>query len=66
MIRIIELVDKVNDGNGYVDLIAECNDYNDLGIRVRQLSRSPFKYPETMTDQEIIDALKLNEYKQYF
>lgn len=64
--RVIELVEKVSDGNGNVNLIAECNDYNEQGVRIRQLSRSPFTYPETMWDSEIIDSLKANEYKIYF
>ena len=66
MNRVIELVEKQNNGNGNVNLIAECNDYDDNGLRVQQLSRSPFIYPESMTDLEIIDSLKANEYKQYF
>lgn len=64
--RIIELVEKISDGNGNISLIAECNDYNEVGVIVKQLSRSPFTYPEYMTDQEIIDSLKSNEYKIYF
>jgi hypothetical protein len=62
--RIIELVEKsIVDGQVY--LIAECNDYQG-DIQVKQLSRSPFVFPDTMTDQEIIDSIQQNEYKIYF
>jgi hypothetical protein len=65
MEKIIELFNKVADGNGNVNLIAECNVY-DNGVRVAQLSRSPFTYPDTMTDQEIIDDLQAGAYSNYF
>jgi len=62
--RVIELFEKqVSDG--IVSVIAECNEYLD-GVRVNQLSRSPFTFPDTMTDQEIIDSIAANEYKIYF
>lgn len=66
MNRVIELVEKQIDSLGNISLIAECNEYDDNGIRKQQLSRSPFIYPNTMTDQDIIDVLKVNEYKIYF
>jgi hypothetical protein len=65
MEKIIELFNKTADGNGNVNLIAECNGYVD-GVLKMQFSRSPFTYPDTMTDQEIIDSLRANEYSIYF
>ena len=65
-VRLIELVEKQVDENGNISLLAECNEYDETGVRVQQLSRSPFTYPGTMTDQDIIDTLKVNEYKIYF
>ncbi|MFN5250169.1 MAG: hypothetical protein ACK5DE_03925 [Bacteroidota bacterium] len=64
MTKTIELFDKVVIGDGMMSLIAECNGYED-GLLVIQFSRSPFIFPETMTDQEIIDSLWLNEYSIY-
>lgn len=62
--RIIELFEKqVVDGLIY--LIAECNEYDGV-VRTQQLSRSPFVFPDTMTDEEIINTIKANEYKIYF
>lgn len=63
--RVVELINKVSI-DGQVTFLAECNDYNELGIKVQQLSRSPFTFPDTMTDEEIIDIIKNNEYKLYF
>lgn len=65
--RVIELFEKQNNGNGQINLIAECNEYTE-GITqwTLQLSRSPFTFADTMTDQEIIDWLKLNTYSIYF
>jgi hypothetical protein len=64
--RLIKLFDKTPDGEGHVDLIAECNDYDENQIRVRQLSRSPFTFQDTLTDEEIIEILRTNEYSRYF
>jgi hypothetical protein len=64
MNKIIELVEKVDNGDGTRSLIAECNGYEN-NVRVAQFSRSPFTYPDTMTDQDIIDYLWANEYIIY-
>ena len=64
MNKTIELFEKVNRGDGTQSLIAECNGYEN-GIMVIQFSRSPFVFVDTMTDQEIIDSLWLNEYSIY-
>lgn len=65
--RVIELFEKQSDGNGQVNLIAECNEYTE-GITkwTAQLSRSQFTFADTMSDQEIIDWLKVNAYSIYF
>ena len=64
MTKVIELFEKINNGDGTISLIAECNGYEN-GVRIAQYSRSPFNYPDTMTDQDIIDSLWLNEYSIY-
>ena len=64
--RVIELFEKQLDGEGNVDLIAECNEYTEFGVRVQQLSRSPFTFSETLTDDEIIEQLKTTTYAIYF
>lgn len=64
MTKTIELFEKDIKGDGTMWLIAECNVYEN-NVRVAQLSRSPFVFPDTMTDQEIIDSLWLNEYSIY-
>ena len=63
--RIIELFEKqVVDVN--INLIAECNEYDESGVRIQQLSRSPFTFPSTMTDDEIKSSIQINEYSIYF
>lgn len=64
--RIIQIFNRVPDGEGYVNLIAECNDIDENNNIVRQLSRSKFKFQEVLTDGEIIDMLTTNQYSRYF
>jgi hypothetical protein len=64
MNKIIELVEKVNNGDGTQSLIAECNGYEG-DVRVVQFSRSPFTFSEDLSDADIIDFLWENEYKHY-
>ena len=64
MIKEILLVERVNNTNSTISLIAECNGYID-GIRVIQYSRSPFSFADIITDQEIIDFLWENDYAKY-
>jgi hypothetical protein len=64
MTKEILLVEKVNNPNQTISLIAECNGYVD-GVRVMQFSRSPFSFADTITDQEIIDFLWGNDYAKY-
>ena len=47
-----------------VEVIVECNRYEN-GIRVEQCSRSPFVFSKELTDEEIIQSIKENEYKIY-
>lgn len=61
----INLVNKVNNGDGTVSLIAELCVYKD-GVFSHHDSRSPFTFVDTMTDQDIIDSLTINEYSIYF
>lgn len=61
----INLVNKVNNGDGTVSLIAELSVYKD-GVFSHHDSRSPFTFADTMTDQDIIDYLTANEYSIYF
>ncbi len=61
----IHLVEKVVNGDGTVSIIAElCVHVN--GLFSHHDSRSPFTFPDTMTDQEIIDSLMANEYSRYY
>lgn len=64
MIKEIKLVDKVNNGDGTVSLVAEVCVYVN-GSFSHHDSRSPFVFSDIMTDQEIIDYLKANEYSKY-
>ena len=64
MNKIIELVEKVNNGDGTQSLIAECNGYEN-GVIVAQFSRSPFTFSEDLSDADIIDFLWQNEYNHY-
>jgi hypothetical protein len=65
MTQEIHLVEKVNNGDGTVTMIAElCVHVND--VFSHHNSRSPFTYPDTMTDQEIIDDLRNGVYSIYF
>lgn len=63
--RRIVLVEKQNL-EGVVKLIAECNDYDINNNIIKQLSRSPFEFPDTMTDEEIINNLQVGSYSIYF
>lgn len=63
--QTIHLVEKVNNGDGTVSLIAElCVHVN--GVFSHHDSRSPFTFADTLTDQEIIDFLIANEYSRYY
>lgn len=64
MTRIIELFDKVDNGLGRLDLVAECNEYEG-GKMVHQLSRTKFVFGSDQTDQEIVDYLWANDYILY-
>jgi hypothetical protein len=64
MTKEILLVEKVNNPDQTISLIAECNGYVDE-VRVIQFSRSPFSFADTITDQEIIDFLWGNDYAKY-
>ncbi len=59
------LVEKVSNGDGTTSMIAEVNVYVG-GVLKWQDSRSPFTFPDSMTDQEIIDSLNANEYSMYY
>jgi hypothetical protein len=63
--QVINLVDKVDNGDGTVSLIAELQVFND-GVFSHHDSRSPFTFADSMTDQDIIDYLTANEYSKYF
>lgn len=64
MIKLIDLFEKIDNGDGTQSLIAECNGYVD-GVILIQFSRSPFTFSLSMTDEEIITHLWANEYKIY-
>lgn len=66
MIKQINLVDKVDNGDGTISMIAEAAEYFDDMRFSHHNSRSPFTFPDTMTDQEIIDHLIANEYSIYY
>lgn len=65
MTKEILLVEKVVNGDGTVSMIAELCVYIN-GVFNHHDSRSPFTFPDTMTDQDIIDYLTANEYSRYF
>lgn len=60
---MIELKEKqIIDGQ--IHLIAEYNIYDGDTI-IKQLSRSPFIYPDSMTDEDIISDIQSNYYYIY-
>lgn len=61
----IYLVEKVNNGDGTVSMIAELSVYKN-GVFIYHDSRSLFTFTDTMSDQDIIDYLTANEYSRYF
>lgn len=61
----ILLVNKVSNGDGTTKMIAELAVYTD-GVFSHHDSRSPFTFPDTMTDQDIIDYLIANDYSRYY
>lgn len=66
MIKKIELFEKQVFDENSISLIAECNMYDENEVNINQLSRSPFIFPNTMTDEEIINSLQINEYSIYY
>ena len=62
----IELFEKAVFDDNMTSLIAECNMYDDNNVMIKQLSRSPFIFPNTMSDEEIITSIQTNEYSIYF
>lgn len=64
MTKEILLVERVNNSDQTISLIAECNGYEN-DVRVMQFSRSPFSFADTITDQEIIEFLWANDYAKY-
>jgi len=66
MEKRIELFEKGIFDDNMISLIAECNIYDENGVRTKQLSRSPFIFSNIMTDEEIIESIKANEYNIYF
>ena len=65
MTQEIHLVEKVDNGDGTISMIAELCVYKD-GVFSNHNSRSPFTFADTMTDQDIIDYLIANEYSRYY
>ena len=64
--RKIELF-EINYVEDRIELIAECNEYDENDNRTLQLSRSPFIFSATMTLEEITDDIKFGEhYARYF
>lgn len=64
MVKSIDLVQIVDNGNGTQTLIAECNVYED-NVRVAQLSRSIFTFPDSMSVEQIVEHLWANQYSIY-
>jgi hypothetical protein len=64
--RLVEIVSReIIDNESF--MIIECNEYSHKKDNlINQLSRSPFRFPVEMTDSEIIEYLKMNEYSIYF
>jgi hypothetical protein len=60
---MIELKEKQIIGNE-IHVIAEYNIYDGDRL-IQQLSRSPFVYSDTMTDEEIIADVRTNYYYIY-
>ncbi len=64
MTKLIELKEKVNNGDGTVSMIAECNGYEGNELVV-QFSRSPFQFADDLSDEDIIAFLWENQYNIY-
>ena len=63
--RIIELC-EVTYIDDRIELIAECNEYDENGIITQRFSRSPFIFPATLTLDEIKEEIRLGAYLIYF
>jgi len=66
MEKRIELFEKGVFDDNMISVVAECNIYDENDVMIKQLSRSPFIFPNTMTDEEIITSIQANEYSIYF
>lgn len=65
MTKQILLEDRVNNPNDTITVIAALAVYDDNGVFVQHMSRSPFSFANTISDQEIIDFLWANDYAKY-
>ena len=65
MTKTILLEEKVANDGGTISLIAALAVYDENGRFTHHMCRSPFTFPDTMTDQEIIDYLWANDYAKY-
>jgi hypothetical protein len=66
MIIELKLEEKKNNNDGTVSLYAALELQSDDGIFINHLSRSPFTFSDTMTDEEIKDYIINNQYSIYY
>lgn len=60
----MHLVERVENEDGTASMVAELAVYKN-GVFSHHRSRSPFTFPNTLTDEEIIEAIMQNEYSIY-
>lgn len=65
MIKEINLVEKKDNGDGTISLIAELSVFID-GVFSHHLSRSPFTFSNNLSDDDIKSELQQNQYSIYF
>lgn len=65
MTKIIHIEDKVFNPDDTISINAALAVYDENGKFTHHMSRSPFSFANTISDQEIIDFLWANDYAKY-
>lgn len=65
MTKVIHIEDKVFNPNNTISINAALAVYDDEGKFTHHMSRSPFTFADTITDQEIVEFLWGNDYAKY-
>lgn len=66
MTNELSIEDRINNGDGTVNCIGYFRQIEDDGVTINWGVRAHYTFPETMTDNDIINYLKETDFKQYY